>query len=158
MALYFGIAALNLFTTDDAPGTQTCHNVAVTTTWRVPVLVAEFKDTERGSSFSIPTNSRALRSPVARQLIVEICQNHREASNIPSKPYEIVLRGDSTLRRHLHRRSRQAVDQVLGRSDVPMCLFGDVTSRPVSIQGFRLSFFQVMLVEKFGSLVWCGVL
>jgi hypothetical protein len=75
MALYFGIATLSLFTADDATGTQTCHNVAVPTTRMVPFLVTEFKDTEPGSSFFIPTN----------------------------------LRGDSTLRRHLHLKSKRLI-------------------------------------------------
>lgn len=101
---------------DDPTGTQTCHDVHVLTTWSVPVLAAEFKDTAPGSGFFILTNSRALHPPAARELTIEICQNLKEAAAQAGKRFEVVLRGDSTLRGHFPVEP-EAVEEALGASD-----------------------------------------
>ena len=99
---------------DDPTGTQTCHGIPVLTTWSVPALSAEFAQTAPGSGFFILTNSRALFGPAAKALIVEICQNLKEAAG--GRPFEVVLRGDSTLRGHFPLEC-DAVEEVLGERD-----------------------------------------
>ncbi|KAK6846128.1 hypothetical protein PG987_001316 [Apiospora arundinis] len=85
---------------DDPTGTQTCHDIPVLTVWDKPTLVSEFRNTRPGSGFFILTNSRALHPGPARALITEICTNLKAASAETDTPFEIVLRGDSTLRGH----------------------------------------------------------
>ncbi|KAJ4247529.1 hypothetical protein NW762_013209 [Fusarium torreyae] len=99
---------------DDPTGTQTCHDVDVLTVWDVDTLRDQFSLTNRG--FFILTNSRALPSDEAKALITEICQNIKLAAQDSQTPFEIVLRGDSTLRGHLPQEP-EAVEATLGRSD-----------------------------------------
>jgi uncharacterized protein YgbK (DUF1537 family) len=83
---------------DDPTGTQTCHNINVLTTWDRDVLVKELQSTSSG--FFILTNSRSLHPEDARALIETICRSVKEAAAIVNKEFEVVLRGDSTLRGH----------------------------------------------------------
>ncbi|KAK8069080.1 hypothetical protein PG994_005696 [Apiospora phragmitis] len=78
---------------DDPTGTQTCHDIPVLTVWDKPALVSEF-----------------------RTLITEICTNLKEASAETDTRYEIVLRGDSTLRGHFPLEA-EAAEDVLGEAD-----------------------------------------
>jgi uncharacterized protein YgbK (DUF1537 family) len=83
---------------DDPTGTQTCHGINVLTVWDEDILAQEFLQCNGG--FFILTNSRALPTPEARQLIRTICTAVKNAAIKTSKRFEIVLRGDSTLRGH----------------------------------------------------------
>ncbi|KAL4915696.1 NADP-dependent oxidoreductase domain-containing protein [Aspergillus aurantiobrunneus] len=83
---------------DDPTGTQTCHGINVLTVWDEGILTQEFLQCHRG--FFILTNSRALPTPEARQLIGQICTAVKQAAAKAQKAFEIVLRGDSTLRGH----------------------------------------------------------
>ncbi|CEN60805.1 Putative Voltage-gated shaker-like K channel [Aspergillus calidoustus] len=83
---------------DDPTGTQTCHGINVLTVWDEDILAQEFLQCNGG--FFILTNSRALPTPEARQLIHTICTAVKNAAIKTSKRFEIVLRGDSTLRGH----------------------------------------------------------
>ncbi|KAG4291288.1 hypothetical protein FPRO06_03174 [Fusarium proliferatum] len=64
---------------------------------------------------SSPT-SRALPPTEAKELIIEITTNVKKAAEESGKAFEIVLRGDSTLRGHLPEEP-EAVEEVLGKSD-----------------------------------------
>ncbi|KAL1887948.1 hypothetical protein Sste5346_009893 [Sporothrix stenoceras] len=105
---------------DDPTGTQTCHDVSVLTVWDVPTLVDQFvRSNTKASSyygFFILTNSRALHPEPARALIQDICRNLQRASEITGRPFEVVLRGDSTLRGHFPLEP-EAVESVLGAAD-----------------------------------------
>ena len=101
---------------DDPTGTQTCHGVNVLTVWDVGTLTEELKNTPKGGGFFILTNSRALPTAAARELTKEICINLKEAAQQSNRSFEIVLRGDSTLRGHFPDEP-QAVEEVLGESD-----------------------------------------
>ncbi|KAL2852029.1 NADP-dependent oxidoreductase domain-containing protein [Aspergillus pseudoustus] len=83
---------------DDPTGTQTCHGINVLTVWDEEILAQEFLQCNGG--FFILTNSRALPTPEARQLIRTICAAVKNAATKTSRSFEIVLRGDSTLRGH----------------------------------------------------------
>jgi uncharacterized protein YgbK (DUF1537 family) len=99
---------------DDPTGTQTCHNINVLTTWTRDVLVAEFQSTNSG--FFILTNSRSLHPEDARVLIEQICHAVKDAASLTGKEFEVVLRGDSTLRGHFPDEPEVA-ESVLGAVD-----------------------------------------
>ena len=110
---------------DDPTGTQTCHAVSVLTVWDVAALTAEFARHAsapavgghfRTPGFFILTNSRALHPEPARRLIQEICRNLQAASAAVGRAFEVVLRGDSTLRGHFPLEP-DAVESVLGVAD-----------------------------------------
>jgi len=130
---------------DDPTGTQTCHNVTVLTTWDIPTLAAEFRQTRLGGGFFILTNSRALHPGPARALTAEICANLKEASVETGTGFEVVLRGDSTLRGHFPLEPR-AVDEELGVSDAWILC-------PFFLQGGRYTIDDVHYVAEGGMLV-----
>lgn len=99
---------------DDPTGTQTCHGINVLTVWDQDTLIAEFKSTTSG--FFILTNSRALHTPEARDLIREICLAVKQAASTAGKQFEFVLRGDSTLRGHFPDEPEVA-QEVIGEVD-----------------------------------------
>lgn len=105
---------------DDPTGTQTCHDVAVLTVWDVATLTDQFVRSNTKTSpyygFFILTNSRALHPEPARALIQDICRNLQAASHATGRPFEVVLRGDSTLRGHFPLEP-EAVESVLGAAD-----------------------------------------
>lgn len=99
---------------DDPTGTQTCHDISVLTVWDHDTICDELKVTKAG--FFILTNSRALPPVEAKQLISTICQNVSKAAKKTNKEFEIVLRGDSTLRGHFPEEP-ETVEEVLGKTD-----------------------------------------
>tara|TARA_R110002003_G_scaffold112_19_gene9741 strand:- start:7758 stop:9230 length:1473 start_codon:yes stop_codon:yes gene_type:complete len=133
---------------DDPTGTQTCHDIAVLTTWSVPVLTTEFQNTVSGSGFFILTNSRALHPPDARKLITEICENLKEAAALAGKAFEVVLRGDSTLRGHFPVEP-EAVEEVLGASDAWVLA-------PFFLQGGRYTINDIHYVAEGDALTLAG--
>ncbi|KAF1355992.1 hypothetical protein EJ07DRAFT_167836 [Lizonia empirigonia] len=130
---------------DDPTGTQTCHDIHVLTTWSVPVLKAEFEQTAPGSGFFILTNSRALHPPAARELTIEIYQNLKEAAELAGKRFEVVLRGDSTLRGHFPIEP-EAVEEALGASDAWILA-------PFFLQGGRYTIDDVHYVAEGDLLI-----
>ncbi|EON69865.1 hypothetical protein W97_09128 [Coniosporium apollinis CBS 100218] len=128
---------------DDPTGTQTCHDIAVLTVWDPDTLRAEFEATKSG--FFILTNSRALPPKEAKALILEICKNVAKAAEAASKPFEIVLRGDSTLRGHIPEEP-EAAEEALGRFD------GWIIA-PFFFQGGRYTIDDVHYVKEGDELV-----
>ena len=128
---------------DDPTGTQTCHDIDVLTVWDAETLEYEFSLNPTG--FFILTNSRALPSAEARQLILEICQNVKAAAAKSNKAFEIVLRGDSTLRGHLPEEP-EAVEEALG-------LFDGWVLTPFFSQGGRFTINDVHYVKEDDTLV-----
>ncbi|KAJ4858037.1 putative nucleotide-binding of sugar-metabolising enzyme domain-containing protein [Trichoderma breve] len=100
---------------DDPTGTQTCHGIKVLTTWDLDILVDEFQS--HPSGFFILTNSRALPSGEACALVRQICKSVQQAAYIAKKTFEIVLRGDSTLRGHFPS-ELDAVEDIIGKADL----------------------------------------
>uniref|UniRef100_A0A8H7TJ30 Uncharacterized protein n=1 Tax=Bionectria ochroleuca TaxID=29856 RepID=A0A8H7TJ30_BIOOC len=128
---------------DDPTGTQTCHDIDVLTIWDVETLKEQFLTGSRG--FFILTNSRALPPTEARALIVGICKNINLAAKLTNQHFEIVLRGDSTLRGHLPEEP-EAVEEVLGKTD------GWVLA-PFFRQGGRFTINDVHYIQEGEDLV-----
>lgn len=99
---------------DDPTGTQTCHGINVLTAWDEAILTRELQQCNGG--FFILTNSRALPTPEARALIREICTAVKQAASKAQRSFEIVLRGDSTLRGHFPAEPEVA-EEVIGAVD-----------------------------------------
>lgn len=99
---------------DDPTGTQTCHDIDVLTVWEEKTLIEEFRSCNTG--FFILTNSRALHTQEARELIRTICSAVKSAAQTVGKLFEIVLRGDSTLRGHFPDEPEVA-EEVVGEAD-----------------------------------------
>ena len=133
---------------DDPTGTQTCHDISVLTTWSIDVLAQEFALTAPGSGFFILTNSRALHPPAARSLMIEICTNLQAAAAKAGKKFEVVLRGDSTVRGHFPLEP-EAVEEALGRSDAWILA-------PFFLQGGRYTIDDVHYVAEGDVLVPAG--
>ncbi|EME85433.1 uncharacterized protein MYCFIDRAFT_107282, partial [Pseudocercospora fijiensis CIRAD86] len=100
---------------DDPTGTQTCHDISVLTVWDEETLRDEFESECAG--FFILTNSRALPPTEARLLVKEICRAVKHAAAEAGKTFEIVLRGDSTLRGHFPDEP-EAAEEILGEADM----------------------------------------
>ncbi|KAF7555618.1 hypothetical protein G7046_g6517 [Stylonectria norvegica] len=128
---------------DDPTGTQTCHDIDVLMTWEVEELHNEFSLNPTG--FFILTNSRALPSAEARALIVQICQNVKTAAEKAGRTFEVVLRGDSTLRGHLPEEP-EAAEEALG-------LFDGWVIAPFFFQGGRYTIDDVHYVKEGDVLV-----
>lgn len=128
---------------DDPTGTQTCHDINVLTVWDVPTLVEEFQISKTG--FFILTNSRALSTPDARILIRTVCQAVQKAARIAGKEFEIVLRGDSTLRGHFPDEP-QVTEETVGEVDAWILA-------PFFFQGGRLTIGDIHYVADGDNLV-----
>ncbi|KAM0330221.1 hypothetical protein ACHAQA_004396 [Verticillium albo-atrum] len=128
---------------DDPTGTQTCHDIDVLMVWDVETLQRQFEQEARG--FFILTNSRALPGPEARGLILEICENVKEAAQRSGKRFDVVLRGDSTLRGHLPEEP-EAVEQAMGKFDAWVLT-------PFFLQGGRYTLNDVHYVKEGDELV-----
>lgn len=128
---------------DDPTGTQTCHDIDVLTVWDSETLDSEFSLNPHG--FFILTNSRALPSAEARKLIQDICENVSQAAKRAGKAFEIVLRGDSTLRGHLPEEP-EAAEAALGTFD------GWIIT-PFFAQGGRYTINDVHYVKEGDALV-----
>jgi uncharacterized protein YgbK (DUF1537 family) len=130
---------------DDPTGTQTCHDIPVLTVWDIYTLTAEFRLTKPGGGFFILTNSRALHPGPAHALISEICSNLKAAREATGVAFEVVLRGDSTLRGHFPLEA-DAATEVLGETDAWLLC-------PFFLQGGRYTIDDVHYVAEGGKLV-----
>lgn len=129
---------------DDPTGTQTCHGINVLTVWDEEILKEEFRTSPRG--FFILTNSRAFPTAEARELIKTICTAVQKAADSTGKSFEIVLRGDSTLRGHFPDEPEIA-EEVIGSVD------GWILA-PFFRQGGRLTIDDIHYVaDSTGNLV-----
>jgi uncharacterized protein YgbK (DUF1537 family) len=131
---------------DDPTGTQTVHDISVLTQWSVQVIASEFAKKPKG--FFILTNSRALHTQEASQLLEEICRNLKAAAEEAQVDFEVVLRGDSTLRGHFPHEPL-AVEKELGFKDVWVLA-------PFFEQGGRLTIEDVHYVKEGEKLVPCA--
>jgi hypothetical protein len=141
-----GTAPLLVILDDDPTGTQTCHDISVLTVWDHSTLCTELSTANRG--FFILTNSRALPPEEAKTLITEICQNVAKAAKETRKEFEIVLRGDSTLRGHFPLEP-ETVEEVLGKVDAWILA-------PFFYQGGRYTIDDVHYVTEGDTLVPAG--
>ncbi len=132
---------------DDPTGTQTCHEIIVLTVWDVETLTTEFSRPDQ-KGFFILTNSRALHTEEARDLISDICRNLQTAADNAGVTFEVVLRSDSTLRGHFPLEP-EVVDSVLGQSDLWILA-------PFFFHGGRWTINDIHYVKEGGELVPAG--
>lgn len=83
---------------DDPTGGQTVHDVNVYTNWNYHVMLEAFK-TET-VMFYIMTNSRSMTRAETIKVHEEIMDSLNRASKLTNRKYEVISRGDSTLRGH----------------------------------------------------------
>lgn len=133
---------------DDPTGTQTCHGIAVLTVWDLDTLRHEFLVTKKG--FFVLTNSRALPPDEARKLITTICKNVESAAQAAGKEFEIVLRGDSTLRGHFPEEP-ETVEKILGKGNTDAWILA-----PFFYQGGRYTINDVHYVAEGDTLIPAG--
>jgi hypothetical protein len=133
---------------DDPTGTQTCHDIAVLTVWDLDTLYQEFSSSEKG--FFILTNSRAFPPADARKLVETISKNVEHAAQLAGKEFEIVLRGDSTLRGHF-RDEPETVEAILGKEKIDAWILA-----PFFYQGGRYTIDDVHYVAEGDMLVPAG--
>ncbi len=82
---------------DDPTGIQTVHGIPVYMSWEKDVLEAIFKNKQLAF---IHTNTRAYKPEQVRVILGEIMKNVIEVSKETGQDYEIICRGDSTIRGH----------------------------------------------------------
>lgn len=128
---------------DDPTGTQTCDSIPVLTVWDTATLKSELQTSPAG--FFILTNSRALPGPEAKDLIKEICTNISSAAVSTSAKFQIVLRGDSTLRGHFPEEP-ESVEECLGSADAWILA-------PFFLQGGRYTINDVHYVAEGNNMV-----
>jgi len=132
---------------DDPTGTQTVHDIEVTSVYDNETLLSLFNTSAKG--WFILTNSRALEPREARKLISTIVRNVQCAAKEAGKAFEIVLRGDSTLRGHFPDEP-EAVEEVLGKADAWILA-------PFFFQGGRYTINDIHYVAEGDSLVPAGL-
>ncbi len=101
---------------DDPTGVQTVHNVMVLTNWGVGSLIAAMQRDE--PVFYILTNSRSLTAQETRALHTEIVRNILSAAKASGVEFEIISRGDSTLRGHYPLETQVIKDELESGSSV----------------------------------------
>ena len=83
---------------DDPTGVQAVHDVFVYTDWNYESILEGFLSEDR--VFYILTNSRAMTEQQTTLVHIEIAQNIMKASQETGMSFQIISRGDSTLRGH----------------------------------------------------------
>ncbi|MDF2869493.1 MAG: hydroxyacid dehydrogenase [Anaerocolumna sp.] len=83
---------------DDPTGVQAVHDVFVYTDWNYKNILEGFLSEDR--LFYILTNSRAMTEQQTTQVHIEIAQNIIKAAKETGMRFQIISRGDSTLRGH----------------------------------------------------------
>ncbi|KAI6777900.1 3-hydroxyisobutyrate dehydrogenase [Emericellopsis cladophorae] len=142
-----GSAPVLVVLDDDPKNTQTCHGINALIVWDIETTGAQFERDSR-AFFFILTNIRALPPTEVKALILEICQNIKEAAKQTGKTFEIVLRGDSTLRCQLPEEP-MAAEEALGK-------FDDWIIAPFFMQGGRYTINDVYYVQEGEILVPAG--
>lgn len=132
---------------DDPTGTQTVHGVPVLTEWSVPSLAAELA--APGPVFFILTNSRAHPAPRACALNREIGLNLVSAGRLCARSFQVVSRGDSTLRGHYPAETDALAAALGGDFDATLII-------PAFFEGGRFTRDDVHYVAEAGRLVPVG--
>ncbi len=132
---------------DDPTGTQTVHGVPVLTEWSVPSLAAELA--APGSVFFILTNSRAYPATRACAINREIGLNLISAGRTSGRAFQIVSRGDSTLRGH-YPAETDALAAALGSG------FDATLIIPAFFEGGRVTKDDIHYVSDAGKLIPVG--
>ena len=129
---------------DDPTGTQTCYDVVVVTSWRVPLLVRELR--KKPSILFILTNSRSLGREAAEALALDIGRNLLEAVTESGRDITVISRSDSTLRGHFPVEV-DALAHALAMEDAVRVLI------PAFVEGGRMTIDDVHYIREGQQLI-----
>ncbi|HEX6225409.1 MAG TPA: four-carbon acid sugar kinase family protein [Chryseolinea sp.] len=129
---------------DDPTGTQTCHDVTVLTSWRLPLLVEELH--KKPSILFILTNSRSFSTKEAVALTTEAGRNLLEAGRQTGRKIIAISRSDSTLRGHFP----HEVDSLASAMELDDAVWILI---PAFIEGGRFTIDDVHYIVEQGELV-----
>ncbi len=136
---------------DDPTGSQTVHGIDVLTGWQVEELQ---KALLSGTSlFFILTNTRSLDAERARQINTEIGRNLCRAASATGVEFDIISRGDSTLRGH-YPEELDALEEVL-RREAGIDFDGQLLV-PAFFEGGRFTIDDIHFVQEGDCLVPAG--
>jgi uncharacterized protein YgbK (DUF1537 family) len=136
---------------DDPTGSQTVHGIDVLTGWEVEDLQ---KALLKGTSlFFILTNSRSLDADKARAINTEIGRNLCRAANMTGVEFDIISRGDSTLRGH-YPDELDALEEVLHK-EAGIDFDGQLLI-PAFFEGGRFTIDDIHYVQEGDRLVPAG--
>ena len=136
---------------DDPTGSQTVHGIDVLTGWQVEELQ---KALLSGTSlFFILTNTRSLDAERARQINTEIGRNLCRAASATGVEFDIISRGDSTLRGH-YPEELDALEEVLHR-EAGIDFDGQLLV-PAFFEGGRFTLDDIHFVQEGDWLVPAG--
>ncbi len=132
---------------DDPTGTQTVHGVPVLTEWSVASLAAELA--APGPCFFILTNSRACPASRACAINREIGLNLVKAGQSCGRLFQVVSRGDSTLRGHFPAETDALAAALGGDFDATLII-------PAFLEAGRMTKDDIHYVADAGKLVPVG--
>lgn len=136
---------------DDPTGIQTVHGVHVYTDWTSESIRQGFSEDNR--VFYLLTNSRSFTEEKTRSVHREIASNLALVSKETGIPFQIILRGDSTLRGHYPLEAeivRETLESELGIH------FDSEILCPFFLEGGRYTAGDIHYVEDGGILTPAG--
>lgn len=132
---------------DDPTGIQTVHDVPVYTDWNRETLLRGLQ--EQGNMFFVLTNSRSFSSGETQRVHREIAENLAWAARRAGKDFQLLSRGDSTLRGH-YPLETETLRQELEKH-LPVCFDGEILM-PYFGEGGRYTIHGVHYV-RLGNLL-----
>lgn len=136
---------------DDPTGTQTVHNVPVYTSWDKETIRQVFAD--QSNLVYILTNSRSFSQEKTEKVHLEIGKTIGEVSKECSKPFLLILRGDSTLRGHFPLETEAL--RVSLEQELSMKFDGEIIC-PAFFEGGRYTIGDVHYLKKDHQLIPVG--
>lgn len=136
---------------DDPTGIQTVHGVHVYTDWSSESIRQGFSEDNR--VFYLLTNSRSFTEEKTRNVHREIASNLALVSKETGIPFQIILRGDSTLRGH-YPLEAEIVRETL-ESELGIHFDGEILC-PFFLEGGRYTAGDIHYVEDNGILTPAG--
>lgn len=133
---------------DDPTGTQTVNHVSVYTDWSVESLRQGFE--ENRPLFFVLTNSRGMTEKETKKIHAEIAERIVKISKEMGISFQIISRGDSTLRGHYPTETEVLQTVVEKETDIP---FDGEILCPFFPQGGRYTLNDIHYVATEGMLI-----
>lgn len=131
---------------DDPTGGQTVHDVMVYTSWSREVIQKAFQ--AEASMFYIMTNSRSMTEAETARIHREIMEHINAASQSTGRDYEVISRGDSTLRGH-YPLEPDLIRQGTGKNQKELLI-------PFFLEGNRYTINDIHCLMEEGNLIPVG--
>ncbi|MDX9871032.1 MAG: four-carbon acid sugar kinase family protein [Clostridia bacterium] len=135
---------------DDPTGVQTVHGIPVYTSWEPEILRQVFNDPCK--LIYILTNSRALTAEQTEVLHRQIARELLKISREQNIPFQLISRGDSTLRGH-YPLETQVIYEEYQKAGIPVD--GEIIA-PFFLEGGRYTYADVHYVKEGDMLVPAG--